>query len=331
MTMGEPAGIGGEIALKAWLETRGEAPDAASPFFLLDDPARLSALAADLGLDTPIEEIHEPGGAAAVFAKALPVLPVPLPSPVRPGHADPANAEAVLESIRRAVTYCREGAAAAVVTNPIRKQTLYDAGFTHPGHTEYLAELCGPAYTPVMMLACPGLRVVPATVHCSLKDAVERLTSELIVEQGVIVHDALVRDFGIAAPRIAVAGLNPHAGEGGALGEEEREIIEPAIEALRAKGMDVQGPAPADSLFHPAARAKYDACICMYHDQALIPIKTIDFDHGVNITLGLPIVRTSPDHGTALDIAGTGSANPASLIAALQSATEIARNRAAHG
>jgi 4-hydroxythreonine-4-phosphate dehydrogenase len=321
LTMGEPAGIGGEIALRAWRERAARRVPA---FFLIDDPDRLDALASRLGWEVPIRAV-EPEAAAAAFAAALPVLPLPLAHRVEPGRPDPANAPQVIEAIARGAELARAGRATALVTNPIRKETLYEAGFRHPGHTEYLAELGG---APVaMMLVAPELRVVPVTIHQSLRTAIESLTRERIVATGRIVAAALRRDFAIAAPRLAVAGLNPHAGEGGAMGREEIEIITPAIAALRALGIDSAGPFPADTMFHPAARAHYDAALCMYHDQALIPLKTIDFAGGVNVTLGLSFIRTSPDHGTALDIAGRGTADPSSLVAALKLAAEIAAAR----
>ena len=330
LTMGEPAGIGGEIALMAWLRRTA---DALPPFAVIDDPDRLQALAEKLGLPVPIERLSGPDDAGPVFAGRLPVLPQPLPKPVEPGRPCAENAGAVLAAIERAVALLRAGSGAALVTNPVHKAALYGAGFRHPGQTEWLGELAGSAFspgqTPVMMLACPGLRVVPVTVHLSLREAIARLSCEAIVHAGKVTAQALAQDFGIARPRLAVAGLNPHAGEGGALGREEAEIISPAVDALRASGIEVSGPSPADSLFHRAARQAYDAVLCMYHDQALIPLKTVDFDNGVNITLGLPFIRTSPDHGTALGIAGTGTANPASLIAALKAAAAMAEAR--HG
>jgi 4-hydroxythreonine-4-phosphate dehydrogenase len=289
------------------------------PFFLVGDPAVVPG---------PSAVIARPADAAAAWPRAVPVLPVPLVRPVRLGSADPANAPSVIGAIERAVAVVQAGEAAAVVTLPIRKETLYDAGFRHPGHTEFLAELAGGA-TPVMMLACPGLRVVPVTIHLALKAALARLSTEGIVTAGRIAAEGLRRDFGIGEPRLAVAGLNPHAGEGGALGREEIEIIAPAVAALRAEGIAAFGPAPADTLFHERARRRYDAALCMYHDQALIPLKTVDFDRGVNVTLGLPFVRTSPDHGTALDIAGKGVASAESLLAALKLAAEMASRRAA--
>lgn len=323
--MGEPSGVGGELALKAWLR-RQEA--GVPPFFLLDDPARLSALAARAGLEAPVEAVADPAEALAVFDRALPVLPLDAPcAAAQPGQPDPAFAGAVLESIDRAVRYAQAGAAGGVVTNPIQKSSLYDAGFRHPGHTEYLAHLTG-AERSVMMLVAPGLRTVPVTIHLALAEAIKTLSTELIVATGRIVDAALRRDFGIAAPRLALAGLNPHAGEAGALGREEIEIIAPAAEILRAEGATVLGPLPGDTLFHAEARARYDAALGMYHDQALIPVKTLDFHGGVNMTLGLPIIRTSPDHGTALDIAGTGAARADSLIAAVRLAGEAAAHRA---
>jgi 4-hydroxythreonine-4-phosphate dehydrogenase len=259
----------------------------------------------------------------------LPVLPIDLPCAVTPGHPQTANASAVLGAIAKAVELCVSGSAAAMVTNPINKGVLYTAGFKHPGHTEYLAALAGKGAKAVMLLACEGLRVVPVTIHLSLRDALAKLDAALIVETATITAAALRRDFGIAEPRLIVAGVNPHAGEQGALGREDQEIVAPAVAALRQAGIDARGPEPPDTMFHAAARARYDAAICMYHDQALIPLKTIDFDGGVNVTLGLPIVRTSPDHGTAFDIAGSGTASPNSLIAAIKLAAEIAEHRAA--
>lgn len=327
LTMGEPAGIGGEIAMMAWTRRGEDLP----PFFLLDDPDRLTALSRRVGLNVPLARIETPEAAGERFADALPVLPLTLSREVRPGHLDPANAGAVLEAIRRAVELVQAGRAGAVVTNPIHKHVLYQAGFNHPGHTEYLAELAsenGRTPTPVMMLACPQLRVVPVTIHLPLRRAIADLTSEMIVETAEIVARDLARRFGMASPRLAVAGLNPHAGEGGALGKEDDEIVRPAVEALKKLGIAATGPWAPDSMFHADARAGYDAAICMYHDQALIPIKTLDFHGGVNVTLGLPFIRTSPDHGTALDIAGTGRANPASLIAALRLASTMAETSA---
>jgi 4-hydroxythreonine-4-phosphate dehydrogenase len=323
--MGEPAGIGGEIALQAWRRLHA---DSAYSFLALDDPARLAGIAKSLGLEVPVQAIDRPEAAPDLFRDALPVLPVRLKRRSHPGRPDPENAGAVIESIDRAVALVRAGAAAAIVTNPIHKETLYAAGFHHPGHTEYLAELAGGVRVE-MMLACPGLRVVPMTIHLPLREALDLVTRDTIVGCARRTAAALQSDFGIESPRLVVAGLNPHAGENGTIGREDVEIIAPAIAELRAEGLRITGPHPADSLFHAAARATYDAAICMYHDQALIPIKTIDFFNGVNITLGLPFVRTSPDHGTAFGLAGTGQANAASLVAALQAAAEIAGRRAA--
>jgi 4-hydroxythreonine-4-phosphate dehydrogenase len=323
LTMGEPAGIGGEIALKAWLR-RGEG---VPPFYLIDDPGRLAVLARRLGWRVPITRLAVPGDALSVFAEALPVLPIGGAPRAGPGRPDPADAPLVVGAIDAAVADVRGGRAAAVVTNPINKDALYRAGFRHPGHTEYLAELAGAGAGAVMMLASPELRVVPVTIHLALREAIAQLSSAAIVHAGRVTHAALMRDFGIARPVIACAGLNPHAGEAGALGSEDVDIIVPAIAELRAAGIDVRGPLAADTMFHAAARSGYDAALCMYHDQALIPVKTLDFDGAVNVTLGLPFIRTSPDHGTAFDIAGTGTARAHSLIAALRLAAAIAARR----
>ena len=302
VTMGEPAGIGGEIAIKAWA-SRNHQPVA--PFVLIDDPARIRALAKRIGADVTVAEI----GALreADFATALPILPLEKPVRAVPGKLETANAPAVIESITRAHALIVAGEAGAMVTNPIQKSTLYGAGFAYPGHTEFLASLAGGG-TPVMMLAVEGLRVVPVTVHQSLRTALDALTVEAIVTKARIAAQALRDRFGIAQPRLAVAGVNPHAGEDGTLAGEEIEIVIPAIERLRAEGWHVDGPRSPDTMFHPGARATYDVAICHYHDQALMPLKTLDYDHGVNVTLGLHFIRTSPDHGTALDIAGTGAA-----------------------
>jgi 4-hydroxythreonine-4-phosphate dehydrogenase len=325
LTLGEPAGIGGEITLKAWLARHAEH---LPPFFVLDAPERLINLAAALRLDIPVRAIAAPEDAAAIFATALPVLPIALPRPVVPCKPDPGNAAAVIGAIASAVQFVQQGRAAAIVTNPIQKETLYAAGFRHPGHTEYLAELAG-GLTPVMMLAGPELRVVPVTVHQPLRDAVAQLRTSDIITAGKITAAALQRDFGIAKPRLAVAGLNPHAGENGTIGHEDIDIVLPAVTALRALGIAVSGPLPADTMFHAAARRQYDVALCMYHDQALIPLKTLDFDRGVNVTLGLPFIRTSPDHGTACDIAGKGVAKPDSLIAAMALAGALVQRRVA--
>ena len=315
--MGDPAGIGGEIAAKAWRGLAGSGPQ----FAIIADPFWIG------GLDVPMAVIQCMDQVADVFGSALPVLSLSLPEIARPGVPDPANAPAVIASIERAVQLVQAGEAGAVVTNPISKAVLYQAGFPHPGHTEFLGELTGG--TPVMMLACPQLRVVPVTIHVSLRRALEGVTTDAIVSVARATHAALRRDFGIASPRLAVAGLNPHAGEDGAMGTEEIQVIKPAIEALQAEGIHAMGPYPPDTMFTDAARPTYDAAICMYHDQALIPLKTLDMAGGVNVTLGLPIIRTSPDHGTAFGIAGQGVADPASLIAAIRMASELAARRVA--
>ncbi len=322
--MGDPAGIGGELTLAAWERLREQGP----AFCVLDDPARLAALAATLGRAVPLAEISDPAEVQAIFPHSLPVLPVRLARPAQPGRPDAANAGAVIASIEQAVRLAQRGQVSGVVTNPISKAVLYGTGFAFPGHTEFLGALTGLEEPPIMMLACPQLRVVPVTIHVSLRRALETLTTAEIVRAGRVLHAALRRDFGLERPRIAMAGLNPHAGEGGAMGDEETHLIQPAIDALRADGMVVQGPMPPDTMFTARAREGYDAALCMYHDQALIPLKTLDMDGGVNVTLGLPIVRTSPDHGTAFDIAGTGRADPGSLLAALRMAADMAARRA---
>ena len=321
--MGEPAGIGGEIVIKAWHSSDG---GIVPPFVYLGDAAWLRAEAHALRSHVHVIEVRDAAEALERFVDGIPVLSIPLPE--RPHHGLPStsNAQAVIRSVRCAVEMVQEGSASSVVTNPIHKATLYDAGFAFPGHTEFLADLCK-APRPVMMLSVEGLRVIPVTVHLPLARAISALTPEAIVETGRTVHASLSGDFGIPSPRIAVAALNPHAGENGALGTEELSIIGPAVKALCALGIDAHGPLPADTLFHADARTRYDAVLCMYHDQALIPLKTIDFHHGVNTTLGLPIVRTSPDHGTAFDIAGKGLANPSSLLAALRLAAHMGASR----
>jgi 4-hydroxythreonine-4-phosphate dehydrogenase len=324
VTMGEPAGIGGEIVLMAWRRRR--AGD--QVFFALDDPERLRRVDAHAGIGADVVVIDDPSEAGAAIGRALPVLPLSREAPFLLGRPDPGSAPAVLESIDRAVALARDGRAAAVVTNPIHKANLYAAGFAFPGHTEYLAHLAGVGRV-VMMLASPELRVVPVTIHVPLRRVPELLTGELIEGTALVVGEALRRDFGIDRPRLAVAGLNPHAGEGGALGEEDGRVIAPAVARLRERGLDARGPLPADTMFHAEARRGYDAALCMYHDQALIPLKALAFDRGVNVTLGLPFVRTSPDHGTALDIAGQGIARPESLVAAIAMAAELSGRRAA--
>ncbi|MGT2436136.1 4-hydroxythreonine-4-phosphate dehydrogenase PdxA [Bradyrhizobium betae] len=323
LTLGEPAGIGPDITIAAWLRRRELNLPA---FYLLGDEAAIARRAKALGVDIRIAA-SSAGEADAVFAEALPVVATGAHATAGPGTPDTSSAPAALASIRQAVADVREGRAGAVVTNPIAKSVLYRAGFRHPGHTEFLAELAavdGRVPQPVMMLWSPRLAVVPVTIHVSLREALAQLTSKLIVSTVRIVAAELKSRFGIARPRIAISGLNPHAGEDGSLGHEEQTIIAPALETLHNDGIDARGPLPADTMFHEAARNLYDCAICMYHDQALIPIKTVAFDDAVNVTLGLPFIRTSPDHGTAFDIAGTGKANPASLIAALRLASRMA-------
>jgi 4-hydroxythreonine-4-phosphate dehydrogenase len=324
VTLGEPAGIGPDITLAAW-HRRAEL--ALPPFYVVGAPEHLSRRAARLGLHVPVEAV-EPGQAAAAFRSALPVVALEETVTAEPGRPDRSSAPVAIASIRRAVADVIARRAAAIVTNPVAKAVLYRTGFAEPGHTEFLAKLAGAATgTPlraVMMLWSPELAVVPVTIHLPLREVPARLSSDLIVETARIVARDLEDRFGLARPRLAVAGLNPHAGEEGALGEEDRKVVAPAVERLRAAGIDARGPLPADTMFHPAARAAYDVAICMYHDQALIPIKTLAFDHAVNVTLGLPFVRTSPDHGTAFDIAGSGRADISSLVAALRLADRLA-------
>ncbi|MBP0443980.1 4-hydroxythreonine-4-phosphate dehydrogenase PdxA [Roseomonas sp. SSH11] len=324
LTMGDPAGIGGELTLAAWARLRAEGGPA---FVALDDPARLSQIAAQLGWDIPIAAVSGPEEAGSVFRDHLPVMTIRCPVPPVPGSPDPANAPAVLGSIERAVALAQAGRAGGVVTNPISKATLYRTGFAFPGHTEFLGALTGVREPPVMLLASPMLRVVPVTIHVSLRQALDTLRTEEIIRTGLALSRGLRDGFGIASPRIAVAGLNPHAGEEGAMGDEEPRLVVPAIEALRAQGVDAFGPLPPDTMFTARARPTYDAALCLYHDQALIPIKTLDMDGGVNVTLGLPIIRTSPDHGTAFAIAGQGIADPGSLVAAIRLAADMAARR----
>ena len=325
LTLGEPAGIGPDLALAVW-HRRAELD--VPRFYVVADPDFLSRRAGRLGLDVPIAAVT-PAAAAAAFASALPVVAIDVAVSAEPGRPDRSSAPAAIASIRRAVADVMAGAAAAIVTNPIAKNVLYDWGFAEPGHTEFLAtlvqEATGTSLRPVMMLWSPELAVVPVTIHLPLREIFKHLSTELVVETGRIVARDLAVRFRISRPRLAVAGLNPHAGENGALGEEDRTIVAPAVARLMAEGIDARGPLPADSLFHERARATYDVALCMYHDQALIPIKTLAFDHAVNVTLGLPFVRTSPDHGTAFDIAGTGAADATSLVAALRLAARLAK------
>jgi 4-hydroxythreonine-4-phosphate dehydrogenase len=329
LTIGEPAGIGPDLTLAVW---RRRVELDLPAFYLIGEADFLRSRARLLGLDVPLAVVT-PQETAAAFERALPVVPLGLPVTAAPGKPDTSSAPAAIASIRRAVADVLAGQAAAVVTNPIAKNVLYQSGFAEPGHTEFLAKLAaeatGRTVHPVMMLWSAELAVVPVTIHLPLRDVVSTLTAELIVETGRIVARDLSGRFGIARPRIAVAGLNPHAGEEGAMGEEDRTIVAPAVAQLRAEGIDAIGPLPADTLFHERARAGYDVAMCMYHDQALIPIKTLAFDNAVNVTLGLPFVRTSPDHGTAFDIAGTGKADPSSLVAALQLAARLSAHEPA--
>jgi len=325
LTRGDPSGIGPELALQAWIETH-EDPDA-PPFLIAAEPEHLAALAKKLGLAVPIETV-EPGAAAPVFRHALPVLASNHRVFGAPGAPNVKDAAATLASIETCVRLVHAGEASAVVTNPIAKEVLYRAGFRHPGHTEFLAELAeglfGARARSVMLLWSPELAVIPATIHVPLARVPALLTRPLLVETGLIAARDLENRFGVEDPHLAFTGLNPHAGEGGAMGREEIEIIAPALAELSAAGIKVSGPHPADTLFHAAARQNYDAVIAMYHDQALIPIKTLAFESAVNVTLGLPFVRASPDHGTAFDIAGKGIANAASLVNALRLAGRLA-------
>jgi 4-hydroxythreonine-4-phosphate dehydrogenase len=323
LTQGDPAGIGPDITLAAWLR-RGELD--LPPFLFLGDAAVLAARASQLGLTVPLA-IADPANASGVFPDALPILPIEAGMDVIAGEPHVATAKGTIAAIETAVSLSMSGRTSAVVTNPIAKSVLYDAGFGFPGHTEFLADLAtratGKPVMPVMLLAGPKLRAIPVTIHIPLKEVPEALTSDLIVETCRITDHDLRSRFGISKPRLAVAGLNPHAGENGALGKEDDEIVRPAIDRLRSEGIDAFGPLPADTMFHDEARRHYDVAVCMYHDQALIPAKALGFDDSVNVTLGLPFVRTSPDHGTAFGIAGKGIAREDSLVAALKLASEI--------
>nr|WP_325254187.1 4-hydroxythreonine-4-phosphate dehydrogenase PdxA [Amylibacter sp.] len=313
LTSGDPAGIGPEITQAAWAALKGELT-----FFVIGDPRHFPNSV----------KISSPAGAAAAMTQGLPLLPLPFAADRTAGQPDHANAPAVISSIKLAVGFAQNGLASAVCTNPISKQVLIEgAGFAHPGHTEFLAEL-GKVDRSVMMLTAPELSVVPVTIHIPLEQVKQELTSDLLADTIRITHHALIRDFARPAPRIAVAGLNPHAGEGGVMGREEIALITPVLDQLRAEGITITGPLPADTMFHPAARETYDVAVCMYHDQALIPIKTLNFSAGVNVTLGLPFIRTSPDHGTAFGIAGKGIAEATSLIEALRRARDMANARA---
>jgi len=323
LTLGEPAGIGPDLTIALW-RRRFELD--LPPFYVVADRAFLDHRAKLIGMPIALAA-SEPGEAAAVFASALPVVDIGAAVTAAPGRPDATSAPAAIASIRLGVRHVLAGEAAAIVTNPVAKNVLYRSGFTEPGHTEYLARLAteatGRPLQPVMMLWSPELAVVPVTIHLPLAQVPGALDTDLIVETGRITAHDLASRFHIARPRLAIAGLNPHAGEDGAMGTEDRAIVRPAVEKLISLGIAARGPLPADTMFHPGARATYDAALCMYHDQALIPIKTLAFDHAVNVTLGLPFVRTSPDHGTAFDIAGTGRADPSSLIAALRLAARL--------
>ena len=328
LTLGDPAGIGPEIVFKAWSQLR-----ASGPAFVVVGDFQALASASGSGMHM-VRRVTTPKQGAEVFSQVLPVLDIPLRSPVVAGQPSSAAAPAIIRWIETGVGLALSGAVSGLVTAPIAKAPLFEAGFQFPGHTEFLGELTASANYqgargPIMMLAVEGLRTTLVTVHEPLSKVGGLLSVDKIVNAGMVTAQALRSDFGIEAPRLAVAGFNPHAGEDGSIGREDVEIIAPAVAALRELGIDAKGPTPADSLFHEAARAKFDAVVCMYHDQALIPVKMLDFWGGVNLTLGLPIVRTSPDHGTAFDIAGRGLARPDSLVAAIRMAHDIAGRRAA--
>ncbi|MDP1912633.1 4-hydroxythreonine-4-phosphate dehydrogenase PdxA [Brevundimonas sp.] len=324
LSMGEPAGVGPEIIARAWAALRTEGP----VFAVIGDAALLRSQG------QPVEPVLSLVDAPAVFGRAIPVLDNPLPRPVTPGRPESANAGVVADWIEQAVSLALSGEASGIVTAPIAKAPLYAAGFRYPGHTEFIAELTADApfagtRGPVMMLTARDLRACLVTIHAPLSEVPELVTAERVCRTARVVHEAMKRDFAIAAPRLALAALNPHAGESGAIGREEIEVLIPAADALRAEGIAITDPLPADTLFHDAARATYDAVLCLYHDQALIPVKTLDFWGGVNTTLGLPVIRTSPDHGTGFDIAGRGVARADSLIAAVRLAGTMAAARAA--
>lgn len=325
LTPGDPAGIGAEITLKA--HNAGE-----RGFAVIEDPLRLASLADSLNIDVKTRIIDTPDDITmadiAPTDDRLPVIPVAWEQTPRAGVADPRNAPIIIDSIRKAAAWSRNGIAAAMVTNPVNKAVLQEAGFPHPGHTEFLATLSTPRDgAPTMMLACDELRVVPVTVHMALRDVPDALTGDDIFTRGMLLAESLRVDFACAEPRIAVCGLNPHAGEQGQFGDEDKKVIAPAVARLQASGIKAFGPVSADTLFHKRARESYDGVLGMYHDQVLIPIKTLDFDGGVNVTLGLDFIRTSPDHGTAFDIAGRGTAHADSLIAAIRMARSMAMNR----
>lgn len=324
VAMGDPAGIGPEVVAKAWALRQQH--DLA-PFFAVGDVRAIERV-----WNGPVARVSEPSDAARLFGSALPVLSVQDAGDITPGHPDVDGARCALHALELAVGLTRSGAAGALVAGPVSKAQLYQIGFTDPGQTEFVAERCGISReNTVMMLAGPTLRVVPITTHVPLADVSSILTTDLIVAKARVTARGLTRNFGIEHPRLALAGFNPHAGEQGAMGREEIDLLMPAIAVLRDEGIDIVGPLAADTMFHPRARARYDAALCCYHDQALIPLKTLHFDDGVNITLGLPIVRTSPDHGTAFDIAGKDMAEPGATIAAIQLAASAAIRRAEQG
>lgn len=328
LTLGEPAGIGPDIALAAFRLRRERS---VPPFYLIADPDFVARRARMLGLDIAIAEV-EPRDAQRAFSASLPVVPLDMSITAAPGKPDGTSAPAAVAAIRRAAGDVMEGRAAAMVTNPIAKAVLYRAGFADPGHTEFLAKLAqertGKPVLPVMLLWCEELAAVPVTIHIPLNEVPRRLTTQLIVDTARVTARDFRTRFALPRPRLAVAGLNPHAGEDGSIGREDAEIVRPAIQQLQAEGIDARGPFPADTMFHAAARTSYDVALCMYHDQALIPVKTLAFHKAVNVTLGLPFIRTSPDHGTAFDLAGTGRADPGSLIAALELAARLSRSSA---
>ena len=325
VSLGDPAGVGPELIAAAWAMRQAAA---LPPFVVIGGAGLLAEAGQSRGLDMPIAVVGSAAEAAAIFAQALPVIGI-ADRPYRPGQPDQACARLALASLTEATRLATSGQASGIITGPIAKSLLAEVGFDHPGQTEFVAAACGIAPADaVMMLAGPSLRTVPITVHNALSAVPGLLTAELIIRRAAITAAALTRDFGIGQPRLAICALNPHAGENGRMGDEEARIIAPAIAALQAQGINATGPHPADALFAPRARATYDVAICMYHDQALVPLKTLDFDSGVNITLGLPIIRTSPDHGTAFAIAGKNIADPGATIAAIRMAGECAARRA---
>lgn len=322
VSLGDPAGIGPEITAKAWEHRKASKLD---PFFAVGDPYSVQAV-----WNGPLIRITDPADAIEAFERGLPLIPLNEGSGVVPGTPTAEGARCSLDSLEMAAGIARSGAAGALVTGPVSKAQLYEVGFRHPGQTEFVAERCGVSSdNAIMLLAGPSLKVVPLTTHMPLSQVSAALSIEMIVNKSLVTAKGLKRNFGIAEPRLAFAGFNPHAGENGALGTEEIEILAPAIQILREKGLQVIGPLAADTMFHSRARANYDVAMCLYHDQALIPLKTLHFDDGVNMTLGLPYVRTSPDHGTAFDIAGRNLAEPGAMIAALSMAASAATNRAA--